>query len=435
MSNKKTSLPSDSEKREIVRRLIADVKSDSGKFAVSPGILKAIARCQEEFKSSELWALTDLDGGNPFAKLKNESTVPIKLLTPGGDEILGYLTRANRLNPKPSENDQASKNETGSFSLSASGKTKPEDTFDSFLDNSSDSELLGRQHGERIELVTDSPIDARVVGVAATGSDGQLVDEEPCRQTGDHHFAITSDNGKSELLGECNQTFVRVIRPKKKKDYSKVVDQYSGLTNEELAFRLAESDYQFWCDMYSRFYGRIVCVLKNKRWSESDAVDLVQEVMIRVLAKKHMYEPSESSFERWVMTIAKRLAIDSFRKSITLMRGGGNVVPISALANDNDGFTPEFVADSKTPDSVCINKEIVEAAIELLENELNSRDWATLKDFYLNDLSIEEMAQKEGVTPSAIRKRLVKAKERAAAVLRQSNLDFIASDDFETKSV
>ena len=49
MSNKKTSLPSDSEKREIVRRLIADVKSDSGKFAVSPGILKAIARCQEEF--------------------------------------------------------------------------------------------------------------------------------------------------------------------------------------------------------------------------------------------------------------------------------------------------------------------------------------------------------------------------------------------------
>ena len=431
MSNKNASLPSDSEKREIARRLIAEVKTDNGEFAVSPEILKAIARCQEEFKSSELWALTDLDGGNPFAKLKNESTVPIKLLTPGGDEILGYLTRANRLNPKPSENDQASKNETGSFSLSASGKTKPEDTFDSFLDNSSDSELLGRQHGERIELVTDSPIDARVVGVAATGSDGQLVDEEPCRQTGGHRFAITSNSTNAELLGECNQTFVRVIRPKKKRDCSKAVDQYSGLTDEELAFRVSESAEEVWFEMYSRFYVQLLRVFKNKGLAESDAEDLVQEVMINVLIKIHLYKSSKLPFEIWVMTIAKNLAIDFFRKSRTQIRGGGNVIPLSTLAKHDDGFAPQFASNSTTPDSACANKEIV----ELLENELKSRDWATLKDHFLNGLSFEEIAPKEGVTDSAIRKRLDKAKERAAAVLRLSDLYFIPSDDFKTESV
>ena len=61
MSNENASLPSESEKLEIVRRLVEDVKSNGGEFEVSPEILEAIARCQKEFKSSELWALTDLE--------------------------------------------------------------------------------------------------------------------------------------------------------------------------------------------------------------------------------------------------------------------------------------------------------------------------------------------------------------------------------------
>ncbi len=93
----------------------------------------------------------------------------------------------------------------------------------------------------------------------------------------------------------------------------------SGMSAEsELLTRIAESrDRGAFAQLFDQYAPRVKSFMMRKGANAEQAEDLVQETMIAVWSKAHMYVSDRGSVTTWIFTIARNLRIDRLRREKT----------------------------------------------------------------------------------------------------------------------
>jgi len=128
------------------------------------------------------------------------------------------------------------------------------------------------------------------------------------------------------------------------------------------------------------------------------ADDLFQETWLRVLERGHQYDP-RYSFEAWLITIARNLALDRFRRrdpaSLDEPRGGA----------DEDAAPMQLAASDPGPLDQVVRQQEGERVAEVLDTlPPYYREALALR--FREEMSLEEIARVQGVPLSTVKSRL-----------------------------
>jgi RNA polymerase sigma-70 factor, ECF subfamily len=140
--------------------------------------------------------------------------------------------------------------------------------------------------------------------------------------------------------------------------------------------------------------------------NEQDAMDVAQEVFLKVYLSLDKYNP-DFKFSTWLYAIAKNAAIDFLRRS-----NSGWMVELDAQGDEDGKGEPIQLADTKAQlaEELLLQKEIgkkVDAALNSLP--LQYREVLVLR--YLEDFAYEEIAKLLKLPLGTVKNRLFRARE------------------------
>lgn len=179
----------------------------------------------------------------------------------------------------------------------------------------------------------------------------------------------------------------------------------SATNNQDISIeKLRAGDRAELAQLVDQFSNPVYRIAMNILKSEQDAEDVIQETFIKVFHSVKRFE-GRSSLATWIYRIAVNEALMMIRKR------KGIQVSIDEEAEDDEGATaPREIEDwCCLPEKEFMNAEFreqMDAAIGSLPQKL--RIVFQLRD--VEDLSIHETAEVLGLTESAVKTRLLRAR-------------------------
>lgn len=170
-------------------------------------------------------------------------------------------------------------------------------------------------------------------------------------------------------------------------------DELTALEDEVLAER-ADRDFNAFTVLYKRYLCRIYGFVKSHIADESVAEDLTAQTFFKALSRAHSFK-GHGRYESWLFSIARN-HISSYRKR---RRRG----PLSF------GNVPDAADPAPSPAAEAVNREI-QAEIRALIDRLPRAQREVVSLRYLEDLSIEEIAEVTGRSRGGIRILLHRAR-------------------------
>jgi RNA polymerase sigma-70 factor, ECF subfamily len=174
----------------------------------------------------------------------------------------------------------------------------------------------------------------------------------------------------------------------------------------ELVRRILAGEEWLFETLVRRYQQRVVAHLARMTRNWDDALDLAQEIFLKVFQALPRYRP-EFKFSTWLFRIAANAGIDALRKRRL------RTVPLEAPIGDEEGPVREFPSAEPDPYSVLRNTErrrSLEEAIADLPPEF--RELISLRHFA--GLSYEEIAETKRMPLGTVKNKLF----RARAVLK-----------------
>lgn len=156
--------------------------------------------------------------------------------------------------------------------------------------------------------------------------------------------------------------------------------------------------------LMTRWSSRVAAHLQRMTGNVDTALDLAQEVFVRVYQHRTRYEP-RAAFSTWLFTIATNLARHHLR-----WRGRHPTVSLEDLSDDKTPQT-DVPNASPTPAAAAISAETlrtVEAAFAALPLELRE----TMSLFIFEGLSYAEIAAITGGSVKAVETRIYRARQK-----------------------
>lgn len=155
-------------------------------------------------------------------------------------------------------------------------------------------------------------------------------------------------------------------------------------------------------------------MVKNKEQAE----DLVQEVYIRVLKSYERFE-GKSSEKTWLFSIARNVAIDSFRKQ----KGWKQ-----KILEKFDWSTQQVKDDNPIPEEIAVQKEEVQLIYRCLDQcTMDQRMVIVMR--YIHELSIAETAAALNWTESKVKT----TQHRALKILKKHLEDKIGKEEMNNE--
>jgi RNA polymerase sigma-70 factor, ECF subfamily len=145
-------------------------------------------------------------------------------------------------------------------------------------------------------------------------------------------------------------------------------------------------------DLYERYHQDVFQFLFYMVRNREQAEDLMQEVYIRVL-KSYQHFEGKSSEKTWLFSIARNVAIDSFRKQ----KGWKQ-----KIMEKFDWSTQQVKDEYPIPEEIAMQKEEIQLMYKGLENcTVDQRMVIIMR--YIQELSITETAEALGWTESKVK--------------------------------
>ena len=190
--------------------------------------------------------------------------------------------------------------------------------------------------------------------------------------------------------------------------------QEAVLPDEEVVRRVLSGEEDLFQVLIRRYQTRILGYVARMVGSREDAVDLSQDIFVKVFGALERYDP-QYKFSTWLFRIAGNTAIDHLRKRRP------RTVPLEAVDSQGGGVSPrEYRSHDPDPYGKLRNLERGEAiasAIAALPTEF--RELITLRHFA--GLSYEQIAEVKDMPLGTVKNKLFRArvvlKERLAGEL------------------
>ena len=171
----------------------------------------------------------------------------------------------------------------------------------------------------------------------------------------------------------------------------------SAVLEGDLITHAQQGCEQSFSELVARYQVPILRYLQRRINSTEDAEDVAQEVFLRVYQKLDSYD-SNRPFRSWLFTIAHRLSVNHYRRFARLHR-------------------PLYIRQRLAPDPADM--------LELQENRrrlwdlaavvLTDSQWTSLWLFYVEEMSIKEIAEVLGSSPTATKGLLHRGRRKLAS--------------------
>src|SRR2546421_3770955 len=118
----------------------------------------------------------------------------------------------------------------------------------------------------------------------------------------------------------------------------------SAVSDEALMAAITDQRPEALSEFYSRHGGRVKSVIGNVVYEEGDADDVLQDILLQIWHEADHYSPKAGKVLRWVVTLARRRAIDRLRRKQAYCRAKEryqehlNEQPASASASESHSF-------------------------------------------------------------------------------------------------
>lgn len=156
-------------------------------------------------------------------------------------------------------------------------------------------------------------------------------------------------------------------------------------------------------ELVERYQGRLVNYLLRIVRVQDEALDLAQEVFIRVYQALGRYDP-RYKFSTWLFRVAQNAAIDQLRRRRVQM------VSLDRPTDDDEDRAWEFASGDPDPYGDARNQErglAIQEAIDALPWEY--RELIVLRHFA--ELSYDEIAQLKGMPLGTVKNKLFRARQ------------------------
>jgi RNA polymerase sigma factor (sigma-70 family) len=166
-------------------------------------------------------------------------------------------------------------------------------------------------------------------------------------------------------------------------------------TDEELMRDIAEGSRAALTELYRRYerpvYGFALRMVRDSQAAE----EIVQDVFTRIWKAREYFNPSSASLRTWMLTIAKRIAIDYIRSR---QRRG-------TLALDSEEKTYDVPDGAALPDEMASNADTSRQIRQALDS-LPSDQRIPIERMYYEGLTQQEIAEILSVPIGTVKSRI-----------------------------
>lgn len=188
----------------------------------------------------------------------------------------------------------------------------------------------------------------------------------------------------------------------------------SLLTDKEVVQSIIDGKREDFEILVNRYYRQITAYLgRLLNFNEGDVQDVLQETFINTFVNLVTYNPS-LSFSSWLYRIAHNLAIDLIRKKSKYYIIDTNDQAVQSQIHHNETIIQKSDQDHES----IISNERLTSILQRLD--LDSRTILTL--FYLQGLSLSEIADIFKTSSNTIAARLKRSKEKAKKIIDKLKL-------------
>lgn len=175
-------------------------------------------------------------------------------------------------------------------------------------------------------------------------------------------------------------------------------------SDQELVRRILTGEESLFAPLVRRYQARVVAHVARMVGSREDALDLAQEIFLKVFQALERYNP-EYKFSTWLFRIAGNAAIDHLRKrrprTVPLeIPDPESRTGVSAVEHESPGLDP-FGRLRNVQRGEAISKAIAELPLEF-------RELITLRHF--GGLSYEEIARLKNMPLGTVKNKLFRAR-------------------------
>lgn len=172
--------------------------------------------------------------------------------------------------------------------------------------------------------------------------------------------------------------------------------------------RIAQKDSASFQAFYRKYSGLIFTAIANVLNDHHDAEDVMQEVLVQIWNKAHLYESRKGKPLTWITTMARNRAIDKIRSKQRRSRLNDD------FENESRPEQPEFEASSADQCEVRERNRIVRSAVSKLTDDQKE----AIQLAYFAGLTQAEVAEKLNEPLGTVKARIRRGVTRLEALVK-----------------
>ena len=181
------------------------------------------------------------------------------------------------------------------------------------------------------------------------------------------------------------------------------IQKFPGVADCELVTRAIAGRDDSFEELVRRYQRPLVSYVYRMTGNYESALDLTQEVFIKVYGSLARYRP-EYKFSTWIYRIAHNTAIDHLRRHSTREQ------ELEVTTNEGDTYEKPYASGLPTPEEESVRAERraeIEDVIQALP--ASYRELIVLR--HAHDLSYDEIAEVTGLPLGTVKNRIFRARE------------------------
>ena len=166
-------------------------------------------------------------------------------------------------------------------------------------------------------------------------------------------------------------------------------------------------------EIYKAYHNPLLNWLKFKIKNQSDAEELVNDTLIKVMKNIGSYDPSISGFETWVMSINNNVLTDYYRKVNATIKGNAMKENFSIDGSDVSDDCPVFqVPDRGLKADSLFDTAIVGRNIAKAISDLKGTYKDVAIEHFVNELTYNEIVEKLGLPMNTVKVTILRVREK-----------------------
>lgn len=180
----------------------------------------------------------------------------------------------------------------------------------------------------------------------------------------------------------------------------------NSLTDQDIILKIKKGDTESFRLLVERYQHMIFTTASKILKNRQDAEEVSQDIFLKAYTSLKDFR-GEAKFSTWLYRIAYHKCLDHLKKKRAVATSS-----IDALA---ENFQPGYKDSGLEKLEEIERKQFVKAAIEALPGD----DGWIVTMFYLEELSLKEIAQITGRNPNSIKVKLFRSRDRLLKLIKE----------------